>query len=90
MTDRAEDLRTEAARCLAQAQITIDPQQRAELVRMAARFHELANSVTVDLDAILQAYNDQKMVLPESEPVVQQQQQQQIQPKKPFEPETKD
>lgn len=90
MTDRAEDLRREAARCLAQAQTTTDPQQRAELVRMAARFHELANSVAVDLEAILQAYNDQKMVLPESEPVVQQQQQQQIQPETPAKPETKE
>jgi hypothetical protein len=72
MSDRAEDLRNEAAQCLAQAQTTADPRRRAELVRMAARFHELASSVSVDFDAILRAYNDQKMVLGEFEPRVQQ------------------
>jgi stringent starvation protein B len=87
MSDRAEDLRNEAAQCLAQAQTTADPRRRAELVRMAARFHELASSVSVDFDAILRAYNDQKMVLGEFEPRVQQQQQQQ-QPQQ-IQPETK-
>jgi stringent starvation protein B len=89
MSDRAGDLRNEAARCLAQAQTTVDPQRRAELVRMAARFHELANSVSVDFDAILQAYNDQKMVLGELETPVQQQQQQQPQQQQQIQPETR-
>jgi hypothetical protein len=89
MSDRAEDLRNEAAQCLAQAQTTADPRRRAELVRMAARFHELASSVSVDFDAILRAYNDQKMVLGELETPVQQQQQQQPQQQQQIQPETR-
>jgi hypothetical protein len=86
MPDRAQSLRLEAARCLAQARLTADPLRRAELINMAARFHELAGSLASDFDAILQAFNDAKMAPtapPASEPaapVVQQQQQ--IQPEK--------
>ena len=80
MPDRVQVLRLEAARCLAQARLTADPLRRAELINMAARFHELAGSLASDFDAILQAFNDAKMAPPASAPVVQQQQQ--IQPEK--------
>jgi hypothetical protein len=80
MVDRAEELRKEAARCLAQAKLTSDPKRREELISMAARFHDLASSAQADFDAILQAFNDAKMSSPTSENVVQQQQQ--VQPKK--------
>jgi hypothetical protein len=74
MSGRAEDLRREAARCLTLAQSTSEPRVRGELVRMAARFHELANSTPADFDIILQVFNDAEMTRP-SEPVAQQQQQ---------------
>jgi hypothetical protein len=80
MTDRAEDLRREAARCLAQAKVATDPRAREELVSMAARFHELANIAQADFDAILRGFNEAKMMPDTSEQVAQQQQQ--IQPKK--------
>jgi hypothetical protein len=80
MPDRAQALRREAARCLEQAAATADPIKRAELINMAARFHELAETLAHDFAAILQAFNDAKMAPPAPEPVAQQQQQ--IQPKK--------
>jgi len=81
MSDRAEDLRREAARCLEQANATADPRRREQLITMAARFYELANSVQADFDDILRAFNEAQMAPPDaSKPVVQQQQQ--VQPKK--------
>lgn len=82
MSERAEELRREAARCLTLAQAVQDPKTHEELIRMAARFHELANSADVDdFGAILRTFNEEQMVRPAPKPVVQQQQQQQIQPK---------
>jgi len=79
-SNRPQDLRQRAARCLEQAKTTADPKLRAEMIAMAARFHELANStVAYDFNAVLHA-SDGKMAATTSEPVVQQQQQ--IQPKK--------
>jgi hypothetical protein len=79
--DRDEELRKEAAKCLALAQATTDPKTRAELLHMAQRFNDLANRKPADFDAILQIFNDQQM-RPVNEPklpVVQQQQQAQPQ-----------
>jgi hypothetical protein len=78
MSDRAEDFRRKAARYLALAKITIDPKARKELIIMAARLHNLADSVPADFGIVLQALNDQQTASPQ--PVTQQQQQ--IQPKK--------
>ena len=76
MSDRAEDLRREAARCLAQADATVDTRRREELTTLAARFHDLADSAEADLDTILQAINDAQMIQSDtSKPVVQQQRQ---------------
>jgi hypothetical protein len=80
MTDRAEGLRREAARYLALAKTTIDLRAREELVLMAARLHDLANSVPADFGIILQALKDQQTAFSAPQPVAQQQQQ--IQPKK--------
>jgi hypothetical protein len=80
MSDRTEDLRCEAARCLALAKIAINPKVREELVHMAARFHDMANSVPADFGAILEIFNNELMARQPSERVAQQQQQ--IQPKK--------
>jgi len=81
MTDRAEDLRTEAARCLALAQTMTDSTARAELIHMADRFLALADRQVIDFDGILQIFNDQQLgAASGSKPVVQQQQQ--IQPSK--------
>jgi hypothetical protein len=81
MTDRAEDFRQEAARYLALAKITVDLKARKELVIMAARLHNWANSVPADFDLVLQALNDQQTASSAApQPVAQQQQQ--IQPKK--------
>jgi hypothetical protein len=80
MSDRAEELRQEAARCLALALTARDRKTHDELVQMAAQFHELANGADVDdFGAILRTFNDEQMLPPASKPVVQQQQQQ-IQP----------
>jgi hypothetical protein len=79
MSDRAEDLRREAARCLTLARTSADPRTHDELIRMAARFHELANSADVDdFGTILGAFNlsTEPTIPPHPEPVVQQQQQQ--------------
>lgn len=80
MDDRAADLRREALKCLELARIAISPIVRQEMVAMAARLNEIANSTSADFGVILQAYNDEKMASCPGEPVAQQQQQ--IQPKK--------
>lgn len=79
MDDRAADLRREALKCLELARIAISPIVRQEMVAMAARLNEIANSTSADFGGILQAYNDEMASGP-GEPVAQQQQQ--IQPKK--------
>jgi hypothetical protein len=83
MASRNETLREEAARCLEAAKQSKDSNVRAELVRLAANFLELAGQPRIDFDALLADYNTQQMMptpLPESV-VQQQQQQQQVQPK---------
>jgi hypothetical protein len=78
MIDRAQALRLEAARCLEHAKAAASPKIRDELIAMAARFHELANSTAAhDFGVILQGVNDDTMA---RQPVAQQQQQ--IQPPK--------
>src|SRR5262249_38660764 len=61
MSERAEDLRREAARCLAQARTAANAATRNELISMAARFHELALSAQGDFETILRAFNDAQM-----------------------------
>jgi hypothetical protein len=78
MDDRPADLRREAAKCLELARIAISPIVRQEMIAMASRLHEIANSTPADFDVILRAVNDDNMVSP-AKPVAQQQQQ--IQPK---------
>ena len=80
MSDRAEDFRQKAARYLALAKSTVNPKARKELVIMAARLHNLANSMPADFGIVLQALNDQQTASSAPQPVAQQQQQ--IQPKK--------
>jgi hypothetical protein len=76
--DRAQALRLEAARCLEHAKVAANPKIREELIAIAARFHELANSTAAHyFGAIMQGLNDDAMA---GRPVAQQQQQ--IQPKK--------
>jgi hypothetical protein len=59
MTDRAEDLRREGAKCLASATTETDPKAREKLVRMAAVFQDLANSARADFSMIIQALDDE-------------------------------
>jgi hypothetical protein len=59
MTDRAEDLRREGAKCLALATMETDPKARAKLVHMATVFQDLANSASADFGQILRALNDE-------------------------------
>jgi hypothetical protein len=83
MASRNETLREEAARCLEAAKQSKESNSRAELVRLAANFLELAGQPRIDFDALLADYNAQQMMpRPPAESVVQQQQQQQqVQPK---------
>jgi hypothetical protein len=82
MSDRSEDLRHEAARLLERAQAVTDPDVRAGLIRLAAKFHELAGARPADLDGAVRTVNAAQMVGPTRIAPVMQQQQQQIQPKK--------
>jgi hypothetical protein len=65
MDDRAAALRREALKCLELARIAVSPVVRQEMIAMAARLHEIANSTSADFDVILQAYNDEKMASPD-------------------------
>ena len=58
MLDRSEDLRREAARCLEAAERCADPNSRAELIRLAERFIDLAKSVPSDFAPVLEALTD--------------------------------
>ena len=78
MFDRSEDLRREAARCLESDERCANPNSRAELIRLAERFIDLAKSVPSDFGIVAQALSS--MMADHGEPVVQQQQQ--IQPKR--------
>jgi hypothetical protein len=76
MVDRRGDLRREAARCLEAAKQSNDPNSRADLTRLAAKFLELADQPPIDIRRMLDEYNIQQMMpTARSEPVVQQQQQ---------------
>jgi hypothetical protein len=78
-TDRADTLRIEAARCLEHAKTAATPKIRDDLIALAAKFHELANSTALhDFGAIMQAVNDDIMA---RQPVAHQQQQSQPEPK---------
>ena len=77
MLDRSEDLRREAARCLESAARCANPNSRAELIRLADKFLELAKSARADFGPVLEAFTN--LMKEPSGPVVQQQQQ--IQPK---------
>jgi hypothetical protein len=79
MDDREADLRSEAQKCLELARIAVSPVVRQEMIAMASRLHEIANSTPANFDVILQAVNDDNMVS-SARPATQQQQQ--IQPKK--------
>ena len=81
MASRNETLREDAARCLEAAKQSKD--SRAELVRLAAKFLELAGQPRIDFDALLADYNAQQMMPtpPPESGLQQQQQQQQVQPK---------
>jgi hypothetical protein len=58
-TDRADTLRIEAARCLEHAKTAATPKIRDDLIALAAKFHELANSTALhDFGAIMQAVNE--------------------------------
>jgi hypothetical protein len=72
MPDRSEDLRREAARCREAAERSTDPNSRDELIRLADKFLELANSVKADFAPATEAVV--AMMKEASEPVVQQQQ----------------
>jgi hypothetical protein len=76
MGNRADTLREEAARCLALAQTAADPVRRAELVHMAARFSELAESPGIDFEGIQQIFNDAQLGTAKPGHIPQQQQQQ--------------
>jgi hypothetical protein len=80
MPDRRETFREEAARCLEAAKQSKDENSRAGLVRLAAKFLELAGQPRIDFDALLADYNAQQMMPPPSSELVVQQQQQ-AQPK---------
>jgi hypothetical protein len=67
MVDRRESLREEAARFLEAAKQSKDPNSRGGLIRLAAKFLELAGQPQIDIDAILAGYNAQQTA-----PVVQQ------------------
>jgi hypothetical protein len=74
--ERTQALRREAEHCRALASEAWNPKVRQELVAMAARFDELANSTVLhDFGAIMQTVADD---IVGHQPVVQQQQQ--IQP----------
>jgi hypothetical protein len=76
MPDRSDEYRHAAAKCVAIARTTSDPDTRTKLLTMAQKWHDMANGSATDFNAILREFNDQQM----SKPVMQQQQQ--IQPKK--------
>jgi hypothetical protein len=68
MPDRRETFREEAARLLEAAKQAKDQNSRAGLVRLAARFLELAGRPRIDFDALLADYNAQQMMpMPSSE-----------------------
>jgi hypothetical protein len=80
MPDRRETFRKEAARCLEAAKQSKDENSRAGLVRLAAKFLELAGQPRIDFDALVADYNAQQM-MPAARPEPVAQQRKQVQPK---------
>jgi hypothetical protein len=74
VTDREQELRAEAAKCLRLAQTAKDPNVRAELTTMAQRFLALTKRPAIDFEALVHLYNEQQMGAP-ADPAMQQQQQ---------------
>jgi lysyl-tRNA synthetase class I len=74
VTDREQELRAEAAKCLRLAQTAKDPNVRAELTTMAQRFLALTRRPAIDFEALVDLYNEQQVIAP-ANPVMQQQQQ---------------
>jgi hypothetical protein len=58
-SDRAWILRQEAARCLEHAEMAATPKIREDLIALATKFNELADSTRVhDFGAVMQAASD--------------------------------
>jgi hypothetical protein len=67
MTDRADECRKLAEKCMALARTAGDPAARATLLTMAQRWYELAQEAPSDLNTILQGFNDQQMQPPKKD-----------------------
>jgi hypothetical protein len=82
MADRTEELRATAAQCLALSRSTTDPRTRTNLLIMAQKLCDMANSQPGVFEKVQQEFNDHHMLSSARlypQPTVQQQQQ--IQPK---------
>jgi hypothetical protein len=67
MTNRADECRKLAEKCMALARTAGDPAARATLLTMAQRWYELAQEAPSDLNTILQGFNDQQMQPPKKD-----------------------
>jgi hypothetical protein len=67
MTNRADECRKLAEKCMALARTAGDPAARATLLTMAQRWYELAQEAPSDLNTILQEFNDQQMQPPKKD-----------------------
>jgi hypothetical protein len=76
MTDRPDELKETAARCLALAHSTTDPRTRAALLTIALKLYDRATKPADDYEAAQREFNEAQM-LPRSG-----MQQRQMQPKK--------
>jgi len=73
------DKQTRVERVDHHARIAVSPIVPQEMIAMAARLHEIANSTSADFGAILEVFNDELMTRSPSKQVAQQQQQ--VQPR---------
>ena len=67
MTNRADECRKLAEKCMAMARTAGDPAARATLLTMAQRWYELAQEAPSDLNTILQEFNNQQMRPPKKD-----------------------
>ena len=67
MPDRADEFRKLAEDCIVLARAVSDPAARASLLTMAQRWYELAREPAVDLNALLQEFNERQMTEPPAE-----------------------
>ena len=67
MTNRADECRKLAEKCVALARTASDPAARATLLTMALRWYELAQEAPSDLNTILQEFNNQQMRPPKKD-----------------------